>query len=130
MDAAPPDQPSALDYGQGSDAKPTDTAPDLATPDLPAPAWKPATVATKNDLHAVACTNEHVFAVGAKGTILHRAPKAVQGGGFVAQSAKTQADLYAVTFALDTATNKSYGAVAGKDYQIWNTTDWGKHPPS
>jgi photosystem II stability/assembly factor-like uncharacterized protein len=107
-------------------ALPDAAALDRAASDGQSEALKPApwalvkTLATE-DLHAVACSQGHVFAVGAKGTILHRDPAAA-GAGFVLASTSITADLHTVTFSVD----GSYGATAGKDPQIWQTTDLGK----
>ncbi len=107
---------------QTGDVKP----PDLPPPDLPpTPTWKAAKSGTSDDLHAVACQSYHVFAAGAKGTIIHSAPGAAAGGTFVKQQSNIASDLYTVTFAVD-GKGKTYGAAAGNNAYIMETTDWGK----
>jgi len=62
----------------------------------------------------------HLFAAGDKGTLLHRAPQSGLCSGFVQQSVPTTSDLLTVAFA-----DATYGATAGKDPNIWSTTNLG-----
>ena len=108
------------------DLKPPDKhlPPDHAPikPDLPPPpTWKKDLTA-KVALHAVACFKGHVYAVGQKGTILHRGPTATS---FTNQTASTTAELFTVAFGEDSK-GQTYGVTAGKDYAIWQTMDLGK----
>lgn len=110
-------------------ALPDLTLPDVAPPDRwthdfrpelgPTLAWQKQPLLTAEDLHDVACVAAHVFVVGAQGTILHHAPSAP---GFQPQvlPGSTAPELHAVSFA-----GMSYGAAAGKDTEIWKTTDLG-----
>jgi len=96
-----------------------DRASDRTTTDAPPPKpWSLVKTLSAEDLHAVACTQGHVFAVGVKGTILHRHPAL---GGFALEGSLT-ADLHTVSFSVD----GSYGVAAGKEQQIWETKDLGK----
>ncbi len=112
-------------------APPPDTQPppDKAPPPdtMGPPKWK-AELSAPVDLHAVACFKGHVFAVGKKGTILYRAKGKKT---FVNQSASTKKELFTVAFG-ENAKGATYGVVAGKDYNIWQTMDlgtkWGVAP--
>jgi photosystem II stability/assembly factor-like uncharacterized protein len=104
-----------------------DIGPREARPDLPPMGWKKVGLLTSKNLHAVACVQGHVFAVGDGGTILHRAPGSIL---FQPQDAKdttgtgtSTADFHALAFAADAT--KTYGVLAGKDPGIWQTTDLG-----
>ncbi len=115
------DLPSPPDKGAIPDVKPGlegGQTPDTVS--LPVK-WKKDLSAPVN-LHAVACFKGHVFAVGAKGTVLHRAPGAK---GFVNQTAGTTAELFTVAFG-ENKKGDTYGVVAGKDYNIWQTMNLGK----
>ena len=123
-DAAKPDVPSS-DVTSPDVLPPDLLPPDLPPPDLPPPpTWKAAKSGTTEDLHAVACQSYHVFAAGAKGIILHSGPTAPAGGAFAKQSSNIASDLYTVTFAID-GKGKTYGAAAGNNSYIMQTTDWG-----
>ena len=132
-DQGPPDRPDLtlpdlekVDQA-ASDTKAPDTKPpDLPPPDMPPPpTWKAAKSTTTDDLHAVACHSYHVFAAGAKGTIVHSGPGAPAGGTFAKQQSNIASDLYTVTFAID-GKGKTYGAAAGNNAYIMETKDWGK----
>ena len=133
---------SATDIGEEPDAPRPDlpppdilapdvTSPDAKIPDLPPPdmpqppKWKASKSGTTDDLHAVTCESYHVFAAGAKGTIIHSAPGAPAGGTFSKQTSNIASDLYTVTFVID-GKGKTYGAAAGNNAYIMETTDWGK----
>jgi photosystem II stability/assembly factor-like uncharacterized protein len=109
---------SAPDRGVDSAGDPDADAGADADGSLPL-VWTVAQVGTE-DLHDVACVQGQVFAVGDGGTVLHRGWSAPPGAVFDKQVIATAADLYTVTFA-----DLTYGAVAGKDPQIWDTKDQG-----
>jgi photosystem II stability/assembly factor-like uncharacterized protein len=124
-DARPADRPGAREGG--ADLRRDAPLPDQTRPDrrpasdwagepLP-PGWHLSTIATV-DLHAVACVQGEVFAVGDKGTILHHAPGSA---GFQSQSSSISTDLYTVSFA-----DLTYGVVAGKHPTIWETRNLGQ----
>jgi len=96
--------------------------------DLSTTPWQVLQVAGGADLHDVAClTGGHVFIAGSGGTLLHHDP--VSPGSLSPQvvgdpAAPVTSDLYTVTFA-----DTTYGAVAGKDWRIWETRDLGQTWP-
>lgn len=112
-DSRPPDQ--AL-----PDRAPLDLAASDARSEAPKPApWSLVKTISSEDLHGVACSQGHVIAVGAKGTILRRGPAAA---GFALSASTLTADLYTVSFSVD----GKYGVTGGKDPQIWQSSDLGQ----
>jgi photosystem II stability/assembly factor-like uncharacterized protein len=87
--------------------------------------WTFVPAAVAEDLHDVACVQGRVFAVGNQGVILHRDPAGVPWPYFLPQTADTSADLYTITFAVSPDGLSTYGATAGKDFQIWETKNLG-----
>jgi len=120
-----------LDWAVPDAPRPDRALPDISVGDRPVtegggPAWQSAQVGAE-DLHAVACLpGGHLFVAGDKGTMLYRGPASPPGINFTKQSVGVSSpvtvDLYTVTFA-----DPTYGATAGKDWQIWETKDQGKN---
>jgi photosystem II stability/assembly factor-like uncharacterized protein len=109
-------------------AVPDSVVPDL-TPDCPTHTlgdaagemgWQVVHVADV-PLRAVSCVENHVFAAGDQGTLLHREPGSALCGGFAKKDVPTTADLLTVAFA-----DLNYGVTAGLDPQIWETHDAGE----
>jgi photosystem II stability/assembly factor-like uncharacterized protein len=115
------ESPTDLWVWPGVDSGPKDLAADCPVhPDgIGATGWTAVQIADV-PLHDVACALGHVYIAGDKATLLHRAPGDALCGGFQPQQVPTQADLLTVSFA-----DLSYGATAGKDPKIWQTTDAG-----
>jgi len=101
-----------------------------ATPDAgpPQPDWGPypptwkAVPADKVDLHGAACFQGHLFAVGAQGAILHRAPGA---GSFTRQAAPFKARFTRIAFASD-GLQGSMGVAVGEHHGMIQSKDLGK----
>ncbi|MFH1132045.1 MAG: YCF48-related protein [Pseudomonadota bacterium] len=104
----------------GGEQSSIDLADDQVIQDIgPINGWVASTVGTV-DLHAVACVQGDVFAVGNGGTVLHHKSTDPPGKVFSTVDTPTIADLYTVTFA-----DLTYGVVAGNDPKIWESKDGG-----